>query len=116
MAESARVCDETEKEESGGSGLERPSTGPASFAAVFTTPTHNNTGVAVFDAEAHELWVCQSADDEEHAFLKLALDLAAPRTIYVSSKASHTLLEALDKIKGAMDHSALASSIRAGGL
>jgi len=115
MAESARVRDETEKEESGGSGLERPSTGPASFAAVFTTPT-GVAGVAVFDAEAHELWVCQSADDEEHAFLKLALDLAAPRTIYVSSKASHTLLEALDKIKGAMDHSALASSIRAGGL
>jgi hypothetical protein len=57
-------------------------------------------------ADSHEMWVCQSVDDEnERKFLQLALNVASPSIIYVSAKAAPSLLTALQEIASTLDHS-----------
>ena len=73
--------------------------GPSTLPAVWAAAVHIRgvTGVAVFDADATSIWVAEAPDEPSggFAFLRLALERAAPRIVYASSKASDEFVAAI---------------------
>ena len=73
--------------------------GPSTLPAVWAAAVHIRgvTGVAVFDAETTAIWVAEAPDEPNSgfAFLRLALERAAPRIVYASSKASDDFIAAI---------------------
>ena len=73
--------------------------GPSTLPAVWAAAVHIRgvTGVAVFDAETTAIWVAEAPDEPSggFAFLRLALERAAPRIVYASSKAGDDFLAAI---------------------
>lgn len=72
---------------------------PSTLPAVWAAAVHIKgvTGVAIFDAESTSIWVAEAPDEPAagFAFLRLALERAAPRTVYASSKASDEFVAAI---------------------
>ena len=75
--------------------------GPSTLPAVWAAAVHIRgvTGVAVFDADATSIWVAEAPDEPAggFAFLRLALEKAAPRIVYASSKASDEFVAAVSQ-------------------
>jgi len=73
--------------------------GPSTLPAVWAAAVHIKgvTGLAVFEAETTSIWVAEAPDEPAagFAFLRLALERAAPRTVYASSKASDEFVAAI---------------------